>query len=149
MCQHPRQSASKTSMTPPPPTNPTHTSHLPTSTPPTPPSPKESPLCTTYQLHNIWLLQVGASILSRVLQRLPTAKSMAADVHTDILVGLDAPDDAAVIRPPPGGHVMVQTVDFFRSFVDDPYVFGAIAANHALGVSYNPNIGYTAAQTWG
>ena len=76
--------------------------------------------------------QVGASILSRVLQRLPTAKSASAD--SDILVGLDAPDDAAVIRPPPAGHVMIQTVDFFRSFVDDPYVFGAIAANHALGV---------------
>ena len=74
-------------------------------------------------------LQVGASILSRVLQRLPKASG-----NSDILVGLDAPDDAAVIRPPPAGHVMVQTVDFFRSFVDDPYVFGAIAANHALGV---------------
>ena len=76
--------------------------------------------------------QVGASILSRILQRLPTAKK--AQGNSDILVGLDAPDDAAVIRPPPAGHVMVQTVDFFRSFVDDPYVFGAIAANHALGV---------------
>ena len=83
---------------------------------------------------------MGASILSRVLQKLPT------DVHTDILVGLDAPDDAAVIRPPPPGHVMVQTVDFFRSFVDDPYVFGAIAANHALGVSYNPDVGNILAQ---
>jgi len=75
---------------------------------------------------------VGASILSRVLQRLPRSKSIPGD--SDILVGLDAPDDAAVIWPPPAGHVMVQTVDFFRSFVDDPYVFGAIAANHALGV---------------
>ncbi|KAL3145556.1 hypothetical protein ABBQ32_003381 [Trebouxia sp. C0010 RCD-2024] len=75
--------------------------------------------------------KVGASILTRVLQRLPPAATLGA--NPNILVGLDAPDDAAVIRPPPPGHVMVQTVDFFRSFVDDPYVFGAIAANHALG----------------
>lgn len=82
---------------------------------------------------------MGASILTRVLQRLPPAATLGA--NPNILVGLDAPDDAAVIRPPPPGHVMVQTVDFFRSFVDDPYVFGAIAANHALGVSYISSMG--------
>jgi selenide,water dikinase len=28
---------------------------------------------------------------------------------------------------------MVQSVDYFRAFIDDAYTFGAIAANHALG----------------
>ena len=75
-------------------------------------------------------LQVGASILSRALARLPEPLQ-----HPSVLMGLGSPDDAAVMRPPPPGHVLVQTVDFFRSIVDDPFVFGAIAANHALGVS--------------
>ena len=50
----------------------------------------------------------------------------------DILVGLDAPDDAAIVDTG-GPKLSVQTVDYFRAIVDDPYLFGKIAANHALG----------------
>ncbi|HJU20191.1 MAG TPA: selenide, water dikinase SelD, partial [Stellaceae bacterium] len=52
-----------------------------------------------------------------------------------VALGLSAPDDAAVLQFP-GAPLLLQTVDFFRAMVGDPYLFGRIAANHALGDIY-------------
>ncbi len=53
----------------------------------------------------------------------------------DLLVGLDAADDAAVYRLN-DDQAIVTTVDFFPPVVDDPYDFGAIAAANALSDIY-------------
>jgi selenide,water dikinase len=53
----------------------------------------------------------------------------------DLLLGLDAPDDAAVYRIGPD-VALVQSVDFFTPIVDDPYAWGAIAAANAFSDVY-------------
>lgn len=55
-----------------------------------------------------------------------------------LIVGLESPDDAAVVRLPsavPGGEAgeaLVLTTDFFTPIVDDPATFGRIAAVNAM-----------------
>jgi selenide,water dikinase len=69
--------------------------------------------------------KVGAEVLAGALASLPRMRG------ADVLIGMDAADDAAVMAPPPG-RLLVQSVDHFRAFLDDPFVFGQIAAAHAL-----------------
>ncbi len=47
-----------------------------------------------------------------------------------------APRDDAAILKAPGNKLRLETVDFFRAFWPEPYVFGEIAANHALNDIY-------------
>lgn len=52
-----------------------------------------------------------------------------------VIIGLNTPDDAAVVRLE-SGRLIVQTVDFFTPIVDDPYLFGQIAAANSLSDIY-------------
>lgn len=73
--------------------------------------------------------KVGSTILEKVLIRIRQEQGQLEDAN--ILIGLDGSDDAAVLQVP-SGQVLVQTVDYFRALVSDPYLFGQTAAHHAL-----------------
>ncbi len=55
--------------------------------------------------------------------------------HPEIIVGTETSDDAGVFRLRPD-LAIVNTVDFFTPIVDDPYVFGQVAATNALSDVY-------------
>ena len=60
---------------------------------------------------------------------------LARQHDPNVLVGFDHADDAGVYKLAPD-QALVQTVDFFTPIVDDPYVFGQIAATNALSDVY-------------
>jgi selenide,water dikinase len=72
---------------------------------------------------------LSPSILDSVLAKLPKQSD------PNVLVGFDTNDDAGVYRLGPD-LALVQTVDFFTPIVDDPYIFGQIAAANALSDVY-------------
>lgn len=55
--------------------------------------------------------------------------------HPDLLLGCGVPDDAGVYRLR-SDLALVQTVDFFTPVVDDPYLFGQVAAANSLSDIY-------------
>jgi selenide,water dikinase len=64
-----------------------------------------------------------------VLHSLPRFK------HADVIVGTETSDDAGVFRLR-ADLAIVNTVDFFTPIVDDPYIFGQVAAANALSDIY-------------
>jgi len=60
---------------------------------------------------------------------------LARQHDPNVLVGFDHADDAGVYQISPD-QALVQTVDFFTPVVDDPYIFGQIAATNALSDVY-------------
>ncbi len=73
--------------------------------------------------------KVGGNTLERSLQRIHQDQPIAQS--QDILIGLDAPDDAAVVQVPIG-KVLVQTIDYFPALLSDPFLFGQISTHHSL-----------------
>src|SRR5438552_11351777 len=73
---------------------------------------------------------MGPEALAQVLRQLTKHEA-----PPELLVGIHAADDAAVYRVN-DEQAVISTADFFPPVVDDPYVFGAIAAANALSDVY-------------
>jgi selenide,water dikinase len=71
--------------------------------------------------------------IAQVLRELPPRPE-----DPNLLVATETADDAGVYRVGEG-LALVQTLDFFPPLVDDPYVFGQIAAANALSDVYAMN----------
>lgn len=69
--------------------------------------------------------KVDGDLLSRVLHQLDNLST------PQVLVGLDQPDDVAVLQPT-AGTAVAATADFFTTFLDDPHLMGRIAALNSL-----------------
>ncbi len=73
---------------------------------------------------------MGPAALAQVLRPLTIA-----NIPPELLVGIHVADDAAVYRINEQ-QAIISTADFFPPVVDDPYVFGAIAAANATSDVY-------------
>ena len=73
--------------------------------------------------------KLNPATLDAVLRKLPK------QVDPNVLVGFDTNDDAGIYLVAEN-LALVQTVDFFTPIVDDPYLFGQIAAANALSDVY-------------
>ena len=75
------------------------------------------------------MAKLPPSMLKDVVSQIPTFHDK------NLLVGFDTSDDGAVYKLS-DDIAIIQTLDFFTPMVDDPYVFGKIAATNALSDIY-------------
>jgi selenide, water dikinase len=73
--------------------------------------------------------KLSPRVLDSVLRGLPK------QTDPNVLVGFETSDDAGIYRLTPD-LALVQTVDFFTPIVDDPFLFGQVAAANALSDVY-------------
>ncbi|MBR6738815.1 MAG: selenide, water dikinase SelD, partial [Oscillospiraceae bacterium] len=73
--------------------------------------------------------KVGAGTLAQLLE------GFKSHFDPNLIVGYDKSDDASVYRVSPE-LAIVQTTDFFPPIVDDPFLYGQIAATNALSDVY-------------
>ena len=73
--------------------------------------------------------KVGAGVLAKLLTDIKVLRD------ENLLVGFDKSDDASVYKIS-DELALVQTLDFFPPIVDDPYLYGRIAATNALSDIY-------------
>ncbi len=71
----------------------------------------------------------GAKIDGDILRR--ALHDVAIPSRDGVLLGVSDAEDASAIVVPTG-QALVQSVDFFRALIDDPWLFGRIVALHCL-----------------
>lgn len=76
-----------------------------------------------------WAAKVGPETLAQVLGQIP-------DMYDEnLIIGFETSDDAAVYKVD-DNLAIILTLDFFTPVVDDPYIYGQIAAANSLSDVY-------------
>src|SRR5499426_1547909 len=77
----------------------------------------------------------GCKLAPAVLEQIITRSGGRGLIPSDLMVGIETSDDAAVYRISED-QAIVATTDFFMPIVDDPFDFRAIAATNAISDVY-------------
>lgn len=91
---------------------------------------KERLKLTSYSKASGWASKLGPEDLAEVLKGIEFSSN-----DENLIVGLENGDDAIIYKLDEN-RVMIQSIDFFTPVVDDPYLFGQIAAANSLSDIY-------------